>query len=220
MASRRKTVPRAVIGRLTKYLTYAQDLCEQKVEWVSSAELAEALGLTSSTVRQDLLHVDFYGIAKRGYRVDGLRQVLTRFLGADAAWNTVVVGAGNLGKALARHGEFARRGFRIVGIFDNDPRKVGSHVNNLRVEPIRDLPGSIVSKKAEVGIIAVPATSTQAVADLMILSGIKGLLNLTLTHVLAPRGVKVVEVRLTASLWELAHLIKSDAGRAARPARG
>ena len=101
MISKKRQIPPSVIRRLTRYLAIAQVLESQKVEWLSSVELAEMLGLTSSTVRQDLSHLDFCGISGRGYKVRGLPNILSNVLGADTSWNLVVVGAGNLGKALA-----------------------------------------------------------------------------------------------------------------------
>ncbi|MGQ9663245.1 MAG: winged-helix domain-containing protein [Kiritimatiellia bacterium] len=115
-------IPPAVVGRLTRYLPYLERLRGAGVEWISSQAMAEAFGLTSFTVRQDLTYLDFYGVARRGYSVEGLLQVLVRLLGANMEWRAAVVGAGNLGRAIAQHEEFLRRGFRICAIFDKDRR--------------------------------------------------------------------------------------------------
>jgi redox-sensing transcriptional repressor len=202
-------LPRSVIGRLTKYLALVQDLCGEGVEWVSSHEIADSLGLTSSTVRQDLSHLDFSGISKRGYKAAGLREALVQELGADTTWSVVVVGAGNLGRALALHEEFARRGFNIRGIFDSDSRKIGRRVGALTVRSMRDLPNAVRRTKAEIGILAVPPSAAQGVADLLIASGIKGVLNLALTHITAPKRVTVIDARIVASLLELSHAIRT-----------
>jgi redox-sensing transcriptional repressor len=206
-------MPSSVVHRMTKYLAHLQVLLARGVEWVSSQELAESLGLTSSTVRQDLSHLDFSGISKKGYAVDGLRKELERIMGADKVWNTVVVGAGNLGSALALHEDFARHGFALRGVFDADPKKVGRRFGACVVQPMDELPVIIGEKHVDIGIIAVPASAAQRVADILIASGIRGLLNLTLTHVIAPQRVAVVDARVVASLQELAHSIKSGRAR-------
>jgi len=208
MANSGKAIPTSVVKRLTRYLTEVQALREAEVEWVSSQELAETLGLTSSTVRQDLSHVDFSGISRRGYRIDGLERVLVDVLGVDTTWNTVVVGAGNLGRALALHHEFSHRGFNICGIFDSDPKKVGVKVGRLAVKGMRELPTVVGEQNVQIGIIAVPDDAAQSVGDLLIASGIHGLLNLSLAHIVAPAGVAVTDSRVVASLLELAHAIK------------
>jgi len=208
MPRQKKAIPPSVIKRLTKYLAYVQRLCAEGVEWVSSLELAKTLGLTSSTVRQDLSHVDFSGTSKRGYETAGLAKVLTGVLGADTEWRMVVVGAGNLGRALALHEEFPRRGFHICGIFDSDKKVIGRRLGKLRVRDVRELAEVVKSEKADIGVIAVPARAAQSVADLLIAAGVKGLLNLALTHITAPKRVAVIDSRIVASLLELAHAIK------------
>jgi redox-sensing transcriptional repressor len=211
--------PVAVISRLARYLTYAQSLRKEAVGWVSSRQMAEALDVTDATVRRDLACVGLGGVTNRGYEVEGVCGGLLGFLGADEGWNTVVVGAGNLGKALALHGELARRGFRVRGIFDADGRKVGTRVGALTVQPMAELPQSIVRRKVEIGIVAVPPDAAQSVADVMIISGIKGIFNLALTHVVAPSRVKVVEGRLISALIEIGYAIREKGGGTTRRAR-
>jgi redox-sensing transcriptional repressor len=210
MASSRKprSLPPSVVTRLTKYLSHVQGLCTGGVRWVSSHDLAQTLGLTSSTVRQDLSHVDFSGISKRGYEAEGLRKVLSGVLGADRTWKLVVIGAGNLGQALALHEEFHRRGFDIVAVFDSDPGKVGRKIGQLVVQGMRDLPRDMAARRVDIGLIAVPAAAAQSVADLLVMSGVRGILNLTLAHIVAPRRVPVIDTRIVAGLIELTHAIK------------
>jgi redox-sensing transcriptional repressor len=207
MQSPKKTIPPSVVKRLPKYLAYVQSLSTRKLEWVSSNELADQLGLTSSTVRQDFSYFDFSGISKRGYEVQGLQSMLTSILGADTDWKVVVVGAGNLGHALALHEEFPRRGFNIVGIFDADPAKQGKVVGGLTVKPTRELPTVVGDLGVNMGIVAVPAGSAQSVADLLVAAGVKGLLNMALTHIIVPPSVSVIDSRIIASLFELSHSV-------------
>ncbi|MDD4872521.1 MAG: redox-sensing transcriptional repressor Rex [Kiritimatiellae bacterium] len=206
--SKHTDMPQSVISRLTRYLAHIQTLCLEGIKWISSREIADNLGLTSSTVRQDLSYLDFSGVSKRGYETSGLEKVLTDVLGADVKWKMVMVGAGNLGKALALHEEFSRRGFNIVAIFDADKAKIGKKVGNLEIMGPREIPAVVAEKKVDIGVIAVPASAAQGVADMLIMSGVKGLLNLALTHIVAPRSVPVIDSRVVASLLELSHTIK------------
>ena len=207
MHSSKKAIPPSVVKRLPKYLAYVQALCLQKVKWVSSSELAEQLGLTSSTVRQDFSYFDFSGISKRGYETTGLQNMLINILGVDTAWQVVVVGAGNLGRALALHEEFPRRGFNIVGVFDTDPVKLGMQIGSLKVKPMRELPTVVGQHSVNMGIVAVPALAAQSVADLLIVAGVRGLLNMALTHIVVPETVSVIDSRIVASLLELSHSV-------------
>lgn len=212
MQTPKKSIPPSVVKRLPKYLAYVQSLCTEDIEWVSSNELAEQLGLTSSTVRQDFSYFDFSGISKRGYEAQGLRSMLESILGADTDWKIVVVGAGNLGRALALHEEFARRGFHIVGIFDADPEKHGMAIGDLEVQPMEQLEPTVKRHAVMMGIVAVPAVAAQSVADLLVSAGVKGLLNMALTHVIAPDHVSVIDSRIVASLLELSHAVSFPRG--------
>ena len=208
MTSKKKDMPSSVVSRLTRYLAHVQTLRAQDVKWVSSQDMANNLGLTSSTVRQDLSYLDFSGVSKRGYETVGLEKVLTDIFGSETSWKMVVVGAGNLGKALALHEEFGGRGFSIVGIFDVDPKKIGRKVGSLTIQGQREIPLVVAANKVDIGVIAVPAPAAQGVADMLIMSGVKGLLNLALTHIASPTRVPVVDSRIVASLLELSHTIK------------
>lgn len=202
-------MPVSVVRRLTKYYACVQDLRVQDVEWVSSQELADTLGLTSSTVRQDLSHVDFSGISKRGYETAGLEVVLSEVLGVDNVWKTVVVGAGRLGMALALFDEFPKSGFRICGLFDCDPDRIGCEAGGLTVQEMPALSGFVKRRKVDIGVIAVPAGAAQEVADALIEAGVRGLLNLAYAHIVTPDHVAIVDARIVASLQELSHAIKS-----------
>ena len=201
-------IPLSVIRRLSKYLTIAKQLRADGLEWVSSDALAEALDLTSSTVRQDISHIDFQGISKKGYSTTGLEAVLTLTLGADQESVCVVVGAGNLGRALATHEEFARQGFRICDVFDNNPAVVGEKIGKFIVQHVDQLPHVVSREKVGIGIVAVPHDAAQSVADRLCKAGIRGVLNMTTAHITVPAGVALVDARIIASLRELAYVLK------------
>lgn len=203
-----RKIPRSVIGRFPQYLWETQELRDEGQEWVSSQALADALGFTSSTVRQDLSHLDFSGVAKRGYEAAKLQQVLSEFLGLDAGRRAVIMGAGNLGRALAQHNAFARQGFVIRAIFDNNPKLVGRKIGQLVVQDARDLEAAVRSEKIDIGMIAVPAQAAQAVADSLVAAGVRGILNLAPTNIRVPKPAVVRNARISAGLMELSGAMK------------
>ncbi|MFC1498994.1 redox-sensing transcriptional repressor Rex [Verrucomicrobiota bacterium] len=204
-----KKMPIPVVQRLTKYLVYVQDICKEDIVWVSSNEIAQALSLTSSTVRQDLSHLEISGISKRGYETAILQRVLCRELGADKTVNAVIVGAGNLGRALALHGEFGRRGFGICAIFDSNTDLIGEKIEGIEISSMEKLKEIVKKRKIDIGMIAVPASAAQSVADLLVSAGVKGLLNLTLSHVCPAGNAVVVDTRIIANLQELLYLMRA-----------
>lgn len=201
-------IPKAVISRYTRYLTALRSLREEGVHWVASRELADRLHLTSSTVRQDLSYIDFSGISKKGYESEGLEAVLEKVLGVDAPCNVVVVGAGNLGRAIAQHEDFIKRGFNISGIFDDDKAKIGMKVGSLVVSDVSSITRFIKSGNVSIGIIVVPESAAQEVADMLVKAGVQGILNFTSTQIdLSDNGVVCIEARLVECLQELSHAI-------------
>ncbi|MEX2607240.1 MAG: redox-sensing transcriptional repressor Rex [Kiritimatiellia bacterium] len=198
-------MPKPVIRRLPKYLVHVQELREEGVVWASSQEIADALGLTSSTVRQDLSHMDLRGISKKGYETSQLEAVLRQILGADRMHRVFIIGAGNLGRALAEHGAFGRRGFEICGLFDVDPNLIGRSVGTTKVMSMDSLLEQSNRVRIDIGIIAVPSQAAQAVADTLVKAGVRAILNLAYKHVQAPPEVAVVDARIMESLQELAY---------------
>jgi redox-sensing transcriptional repressor len=205
----RAPIPIPVIRRLSHYLQHVRTQIEQEREWISSLELAEALEVTSSTVRQDLSWLDISGTAKRGYRTADLEASILQLVGRDRASNIVIVGAGNLGRALSQHEEFNRQGFIIVGLFDSNNRVIGKKVGKLVVQSVDDLPQVVLEKNIEIGVIAVPAKAAQAVTDQLVSAGVQGVLNMSSAHVRTPNGVSMVEARMFSSLSLLSYAIKA-----------
>lgn len=198
-------MPQPVIRRLPKYLVHVQELREEGVDWASSQEIADALGLTSSTVRQDLSHMDLRGVSKKGYETGQLEAVLRQILGADRMHRVFIIGAGNLGRALAEHGAFSRRGFEICGLFDVDPNLIGRSFGSAKVMSMDSLLEKAKDVRIDIGIIAVPSQAAQAVADTLVKAGVRAILNLAYKHVQAPPEVAVVDARIMESLQELAY---------------
>lgn len=208
MTAARKTIPPAVIQRLPHYLSYLREQKRQNADnaqYLYSHEIAYALGLTPSTVRQDFTYLDFFGRAHRGYRIDRTERVLSDVLDMQNEKRVVIVGGGNLGRALALHGNLGRYGFHVRGIVDVDSKIIGENVGDLTVQSMDNLVDVVQKERIDIGVIAVPANSAQHAADRLILAGIRGILNLAFTRVVSPRRVPVVDGRIVSSLLLLSH---------------
>ena len=217
MTAKSKKIPAPVIRRLPRYLIRVRELRGAGRTWASSQDLAEALDLTASTVRQDVTHLDLVGVAKRGYEIVRLESAIAAKLGADVENRCVIVGAGLLGRALALHGDMTDHGFIPCGVFDADPRRIGRRVGDLEILPMSRLAATVRARRATIGIIAVPAAAAQDVADRLVAAGVQGILNLAHRHLRLPAHVAVVEARILARLQELAYTIRAAPGRAAKP---
>lgn len=208
-AAQRNGIPVPVVRRLTKYLGHIQEAEAEGQKWISSREMAWALGLTSSTVRQDLTHLAAHGIAKRGYRVEVLRAQLRDVLGIGAPWNVAIIGAGNVGCALATHSDLRGATFNVVAIFDNDPQVIGTRVGAMTVRSMRMLPRLGGQLRIDIGIIAVPSTSAQRAADQLVMARVPGILNLASAYLKVSQRTALVNSRLIEYLLELSHMIQT-----------
>jgi redox-sensing transcriptional repressor len=206
-------MPYPVVRRLARYRAYLSDAKPRRQGWISSKEFAADLGLTSATVRKDISYLKFRGLTSRGYNVRDLGKVLSATLGLDRKCNVVIVGAGNLGRALAVHGDLARLGFKTCGVFDTDPRLQHRKVAAFVIQSMAALPTVINNYGVSIGIIAVPASAAQAVADQLVDAGVRGLLNLACVNLTVPERVAVVEARIAGGLAELCCCVRSAAIR-------
>jgi redox-sensing transcriptional repressor len=175
---------------------------EDGVKTVSSQELAERFNLNSAQVRKDLAYFGEFGVRGIGYYVSGLKAELQRILGLDREWPVALVGFGNLGSALYHYKGFARQGFRIVVIFDDDPAKAGRDVG-VPVLPTSALAREVKARGVQIGILAVPAESAQTVADQLVAAGIRAILNFAPTRLRVPRDVRLKDVDLSIELETL-----------------
>jgi redox-sensing transcriptional repressor len=189
--------------RLSIYLRKLESLKERGVVNVSSGQLARSLGLTPAQVRKDLAYFGQFGSRGVGYGVERLIREIHRILGTDREWNVVIVGVGNLGRALAGHPPLRARGFRVVGLFDNDPAKAGRKVGKLAIQPVEELPRAVADLDVALGIIAVPAADAQKAADLLIGAGVKGILNFSPTTISVPDSVVMESVDVGTSLEQV-----------------
>ena len=197
-------IPEATVARLPVYLRALYGLAERGVSTVASEELAAAAGVNSAKLRKDLSHLGSYGIRGVGYDVDYLVYQVSRTLGLTQDWPVVIVGAGNLGHALANYGGFASRGFRIAALLDSDPAIVGSKIATLTVQHVDELEAVVTRHKVAIGVIATPAPSAQAVCDRLVSAGVTSVLNFAPLVLCVPEGVDVRKVDLSIELQILA----------------
>jgi redox-sensing transcriptional repressor len=175
---------------------------------VSSRQLGQAVGVTDVQVRKDLTYLGNLGHPGIGYPTQDLLGAIRRVLGVDREWAVALVGVGNLARALLRYKGFTQRGFRIVALFDADSTKVGTKLDGLEVFPPEKMKSVIAATKAELGLLAVPSDSAQAVADRLVSAGIRGVLNFAPTVLQLPPQVSLVAVDLTVQLEQLAFQVQ------------
>lgn len=186
-----KTIPDIVIGRLPLYLRTVQHMQLEGQAVTSSQDLADRLGISAAQIRKDLSQFGEFGKQGTGYSVDYLVEQLSSILNVDKVWDVVVVGAGDIGSAVARYGGFANRGFQVTMIFDNDPKKIGTHIGSFVVQDSADLVPVLKNARVKVAMIAVPAANAQVVVDELVKAGVKAILNYAPLNISVPPDVHV-----------------------------
>jgi len=199
---------RATVGRLSLYLRQLEGILGQGTLKVSSRQLGQAIGITDVQVRKDITYLGNLGQPGIGYPTRDLIAAIRRVLCIDREWAVALVGVGNLARALLRYKGFLQRGFRIVALFDADPSKVGERVEGLEVHPPEKMREVIAATKAELGLLAVPSDSAQAVADSLVNAGVRGLVNFAPVVLRLPAHVSLVAVDLTVQLEQLAFQVQ------------
>jgi len=206
MTNNRK-VPEGTISRLFIYLREITELTKINIHTISSAELGERVNLSDAQVRKDLGYFGQFGVSGAGYNTGELKAALEKILGKDKTWNVAVVGVGHLGSALLTYPGFKERGLNIVAAFEADARKIGRQLKDITVQSIDELPKAIAEKKVSIGIIAVPTTDAQEVADKLIKAGVECILNFAPTTLNVPENVKVKDVHLSRELETLSYFL-------------
>ena len=179
---------------------------------VSSGEIAQAVGVSDAQVRRDLAALGNLGRRGVGYEAQELSTAIRSVLGIDRTWRAVLVGVGNLARALLRYRGFRAQGFEIVGLFDSDSSKVGQTVEGLSIEPISRLGERLRILNAELAVLTVPAEAAQGVADVLCAAGVRGILNFAPVLLKLPAPVRLVTVDLAIQLEQLAFLIQVGEG--------
>ncbi len=209
-------IPEATVARLPVYLRALYGLAERGISTVASEELAAAAGVNSAKLRKDLSHLGSYGIRGVGYDIDYLVYQVSRTLGLTQDWPVVIVGAGNLGRALANYGGFVSRGFTIAAMLDSDTAIVGSRIAKLTVRHVDELEAVVTTHKVAIGVIAVPAGTAQAVCDRLVSAGVTSILNFAPLVLSVPEGVDVRKVDLSIELQILAFHARRRGGARGR----
>ena len=201
----RRRIPDATVSRLPVYLRILGEQGDDGVDSISSERLAELAGVNAAKVRKDLSYLGSYGTRGVGYEVAYLVYQIRRELGLTHDWPVVIVGAGNLGQALAGYDGFGERGFPVAGIVDVDEHKVGSVLGGVRVRHIDDLPQIVQTKRVNIGVIATPGFAAQDAADRLVKAGVTSILNFAPVVLTVPRGVETRKVDLAVELQILSY---------------
>ena len=203
-----KKISVAVIRRLPRYFRYLSDLIKLDIKRISSKELSARMGITASQIRQDLNCFGGFGQQGYGYNVKFLYDEIGKILGTDKRFSCIIIGAGNMGNALANYENFKKRGFDIVGIFDVDKHKVGTAIHGIKVLHLDDLKDFLAGTKVNIAILSVPSTAVTDVTSRITSLGIKGIWNFSPNDLSLGDDAVVENVHLSDSLMVLGYRLK------------
>ncbi|MEI6402791.1 MAG: redox-sensing transcriptional repressor Rex [Actinomycetota bacterium] len=201
----RRRIPEATVARLPVYLRILGEQSEAQVDRISSDRLAELAGVNAAKVRKDLSYLGSYGTRGVGYEVDYLVYQVRRELGLNHDWPVVIVGAGNLGQALAGYGGFGDRGYPVAGVVDVDPAKIGSVLGGVRVRHIDELAHIVQARRVNIGVVATPPAAAQDAAERLVRAGVTSILNFAPVVLSVPRSIEVRKVDLAVELQILSY---------------
>ena len=202
-----KEISQAVIRRMPRYYRYLGDLLDQGVERISSNDLSELMKVTASQIRQDLNNFGGFGQQGYGYKVEYLYEEIGKILGLDKTHNLIIIGAGNLGQALANYMNFERRGFLFKGMFDNNPALYGKKIRDMQVRPMEEMEQFVKENNIDIAVLTIPKTEARAVAEKLVRNGIRGIWNFAHVDLNVPKEIQVENVHLSDSLMKLTYNI-------------
>lgn len=200
-------VSMAVVRRLPKYQRYLNGLLKRDVNRISSKELSKIMGLTASQIRQDLNCFGGFGQQGYGYNVEELYGEISKILGLNKKYTSVIVGAGNLGQAIANYSYFQRKGFELEGMFDTNPKLIGLRIRDVEVQDVDKLEEFVENNHIDIGIICVPMGKAQETADKLVKSGVRAIWNFAPFDVNVPENIVIENVHLNESLFTLTYLL-------------
>lgn len=200
-----KTISQAVIGRLARYYRYLGDLKDSGIERISSQDLSKLMKVTASQIRQDFNNFGGFGQQGYGYNVDYLYNEIAKILGLHNKHNLVIVGAGNLGQALANYMNFERRGFIVKGIFDINPNLIGKTLRQIPVQPMENLEEFIKSNNIDIAVLTIPKDGAVKTAEILVKCNIKAIWNFAHVDLNVPDDIVVENVHLSDSLMKLSY---------------
>ena len=204
-----KVISKAVISRLPRYYRYLGELLEDGVGRISSNELSQRMKVPAPQTRQDLSNFRGFGQQGYGYNVKYLYTEIAKILGIDRQHNIIIIGAGNLGQAIANYANFEKRGFMIKGMFDINPRLIGLVVRGIEIRGVEDLEQFIVENEVQIAALTIPKTKAPEIADRVIKAGVKAIWNFAHTDLVVPDDVVVENVHLSESLMRLSYRVCS-----------
>lgn len=202
-----KEISQAVIGRLPRYFRYLGELKDEGIERISSQELSDIMKVTASQIRQDFNNFGGFGQQGYGYKVEYLYEEIGRILGLEKTHNLIIIGAGNLGQALANYMNFERRGFLFRGIFDKNPELYGKKIRNMEVRPMEEMESFVRRNEIDIAVLTIPKAEAVKVAERLVDNGIKGIWNFAHVDLNVPKEIQVENVHLSDSLMKLAYNI-------------
>ncbi|MCI6886800.1 MAG: redox-sensing transcriptional repressor Rex [Lachnospiraceae bacterium] len=211
-----REISKAVITRLPRYYRYLGELLDSGVERISSNELSTRMKVTASQIRQDLNNFGGFGQQGYGYNVKYLHTEIAKILGIDRQHNLIIVGAGNLGQAIANYANFEKRGFIIKGMFDINPRLIGLVVRGIEIRGGDDLEQFIADNDVQMAALTIPKTKAPEIADRLVNAGIKAIWNFAHVDLNVPDDVVVENVHLSESLMRLSYRVCSMQDRLAQ----
>lgn len=202
-------IPRVVIERLPRYYRYF-DWLDNQMEKISSKRLGELMGASASQIRLDLSYFGDFGQQGYGYNIKKLKQDLTNILRINTKTNIIIIGVGNVGRALTRYRAFARAGFNLNALFDNKPSIIGEKINGIKVRDVKDLKNYIENNDISIAIIAVPKEAANEVSGLLLKNGIKGILNFAPIDLNLPENIPVENIHIIDKILALSFMIKKQ----------
>jgi len=209
-----KEISQAVIRRLPRYYRYLGDLMEAGVERISSDSLSKRMNVTASQIRQDLNNFGGFGQQGYGYNVEYLHKEIGKILGLNAQHQIIIIGAGNLGQALANYTSFERSGFILKGVFDNNPQYQGMTIRGIPIMMINELEAFLQKHKIEIVALTVPRSAVTELTNILIANGVKGIWNFAHTDLDLPSDTIVENVHLSDSLMRLSYnLTRLETGK-------
>jgi redox-sensing transcriptional repressor len=202
-------IPDVVIDRLPVYARALAALDRNGREVVSSQELGATLGVTPAQIRKDLSYFGRFGKQGRGYNVKRLLEELHQILGIDREWTMVLVGVGQLGRAILQYGGFAPQGFRILAAFDAHPEVIGDRIEGLVIQPVDQLGPTLDGMHVDIGIVATPAANAQSVIDALVQCGVKAILNYAPIAAQIPPGIHIKDIDPVLALQSMTFYLKN-----------
>lgn len=198
-------ISNAVIKRLPRYRRYLIELRKKGVEKISSKEFSNLIGYTASQIRQDLNNFGGFGQQGYGYSVDSLYEEISAILGLDKEYRMVIIGAGNLGHAIAKYMQSNKQGFKVYGVFEINPNLIGKEFDGIKIMDYEDIVEFVEDEEINIGVICVGRDAAQEVADKLSFAGVKGIWNFAPTDIEVPKHVALEHVQLSDSLHSLAY---------------